>query len=125
MTTSTPPIDTWAAWEDGYATDQEAANVLARDLAEVEDQLKPLDEQRKALRLRLERIVRHAGTPLKVMGIGELVAVDASRGSAYDAKLLDSLIAELVGEGQIEIAQRIASSRKETTRAGYLLLKRA
>src|SRR5689334_19656824 len=101
MTTSTSPTDTWAAWEDGYATDQEAANVLARDMAEVEDQLKPLDEQRKALRLRLERIVRHAGAPLKVLGVGELVAVDASRSSAYDAKLLDCLIAELVSEGHL------------------------
>src|SRR4051794_29331229 len=111
MTTSTPPIDTWAAWEDGHATDQEAANVLARDLAEIEDQLKPLDEHRKALRLQLERIVRHAGAPLKVHGVGELVAVDPSRGTAYDAKLLDGLIAELV-LAHPEIAQRIASSRK-------------
>ena len=120
-----PALDAWDAWEQGYATDQEAANVLARDLAEVEDQVKPLDEQRKTLRLKLERIVRHAGTPLKVQGVGELVAVDATHGTAYDPACLDSLIAELVSAGQLEVATAISKCRKETSRAGYLLVRRA
>jgi hypothetical protein len=126
---ATPPVspaaDTWDAWEQGYATDQEAANVLARDLAEVEDQIAPLDRERKALRLQLERIVRRAGAPIKVQGIGELVTVDATHGTTYDPACLDSLIAALVGEGQLELAQRISLCRKEASRAGYLLVRRA
>src|SRR5690348_3643152 len=106
-------------WEQGDVTDQDALRALVMDLGELEDELTPLERDRKTLRSRIERIVLHAGGKAQVAGFGQLVVLDAVQVASYDARALDALVADLILT-QPEMAARIAGTRKEPPRAARL-----
>ncbi len=118
------PNSTIEYWEAGELTDLEALRALCSDLGEVESSIKPLTREREALREAIERIVtRLDGQRAEVGGFGSLAITASSETVSYDAKALDTLSAELLATGDVDlmrIAARIASARKVSRRSGSL-----
>jgi hypothetical protein len=117
------PIQTiWDRWQNGDATDKEAIESLAGQLAIVEDSLVPLEETKKVIRDYLSVVVeRQPESKYSLLGFGKLSIRDAVITNSYDAKALDKLIAKLVLTDPA-IAQQIAACRKEGSRAGGLYI---
>jgi hypothetical protein len=59
-----------------------------------------------------------------VNGFGRLQITGASQTVTYDRRKLDNLVARLAAEGYSDLAQEIASYRKESSRSGGLRILR-
>jgi hypothetical protein len=114
-------------WRNGDLTDAEALRHLARDLGKVEDSLAPLEAERKELRTALETITTRLGGKASVPGFGALAVTAPSESASYDTKALDTIAAELLATGDVDlmrVAARIAKARKVSQRAGSLRITR-
>lgn len=116
-------LDTLDRWQAGEITDQEAHDRLINDRAEVEEVYQRAKAALDVIRGQVERVVRRMGG--KATGAGYTSRmVEASQTVSYDARALDSLVAELSAAGDVYTAGRIAQARKEKTRDGYLRIER-
>jgi hypothetical protein len=118
--------DILAAYADGDATDLEALRALSMQLGEVESDLEPLEAERKALRAQIEPIVLRLGGKASAAGFAHTITAPALTVN-YDARLLDTIMAELMATGDVElmsIGARLAQARKTATRAGSLRISK-
>ena len=115
--------DLFAQWEAGQITDTEAFRALVGDLEEIEGVYKRATEARQRNRERLERIVTHAGGRISAGGHEAIVTAPAKVVS-YDAKAVDSIMAEALAAGDIHTANRLAQARRESERSGYIKIGR-
>ena len=112
-------------WNHGEMSAEEALLKLCQQINRVQDSLGPLEEQQKYIRLEMSLLVEKAfNGRARVDGFGELRITEPVLTVSYDRKELDELVMQLVGEGQPELARRIQSCRRESSRAGSLRIDR-
>ena len=106
--------------------DDNAAQIaqLWGEIAEIDSEIAPLTSRRDAIREEIKELVTALGGSVSVPGFGTALMTKGGKSASYDAQTLDALTSELVRNGEIQTAQRIADARKETTRAGYIMLKK-
>lgn len=108
------------AYDAGELTPYQAARALAMELGEVESTLAPLNDERARIRVALERVMRKHGEPIDLAGFGRMEIVPDSTSARYDRATVEAVIAELANAGMFELAQRLATGRRESARAGGL-----
>jgi hypothetical protein len=116
--------NTYRRWQDGELTDNEALELLCRQLTSLQDRLEPLQFVEKQLRAWISEVVDREGGRAEVNGFGRLQITGASQTVTYDRRKLDNLVARLAAEGYSDLAQEIASYRKESSRSGGLRILR-
>lgn len=116
--------NTYQRWQDGDLTDNEALELLCRQLVSLQDRLEPLQFVEKQLRAWISEVVNREGGRAEVNGFGRLQITGASQTVTYDRRKLDGLVARLAAEGNSELAHEIASYRKESARSGGLRIVR-
>lgn len=116
--------NTYQRWQDGDLSDAEALELLCRQLTSLQDRLEPLQFVEKQLRAWISEVVDREGGRAEVAGFGRLQITGATTAASYDRRKLDSLVTRLAAEGQSELAQEIASFRKESSRSGGLRIVR-
>jgi len=116
--------DTITAWEQGNLADDTAAHALALNLAEIEDEIKPLEAQKEQIRNVLSRVVGRLGDKYMVEGFGELVNTAPAIVETYDKDQINALIVEMSAAGAAEWAQKLARCKKQTSRSGTLRITR-
>jgi hypothetical protein len=116
--------NTYQRWQDGELTDNEALELLCRQLTSLQDRLEPLQFVEKQLRAWISEVVDREGGRAEVDGFGRLQITGASQTVTYDRRKLDNLVARLAAEGYSDLAQEIASYRKESSRSGGLRILR-
>ena len=104
-------------------TAQKIANLWG-EIAELDSELAPLTSRRDAIRDEIKELVVLVGGSVSVPGFGTALITKPGKSASYDAQTLDALTSELVRNGEIQTAQRIADARKESQRAGYIMLKK-
>jgi hypothetical protein len=109
-------------WRDGLLSDQQALCARCSDLGEVESEIKPLSDERTAIRADISAIVAYMGGKATVPGFGWLVMRAPSMSRPYDEGALDEVVQSLRETGYSEIANEIANCRKTQTRAGGLAI---
>jgi hypothetical protein len=116
--------NTYQRWQDGELTDQEALELLCRQLTSLQDRLEPLQFVEKQLRAWISEVVDREGGKAEVNGFGRLQITGAGLTATYDRRGLDNLVARLAAEGQADLAREIAACRKESQRSGGLRIIR-
>ena len=116
--------NTYQRWQDGDLSDNEALELLCRQLTSLQDRVEPLQFVEKQLRAWISEVVDREGGRAEVSGFGRLQITGPTTTATYDRRRLDSLVARLAAEGQSELAQEIASYRKENSRTGGLRIIR-
>lgn len=116
--------NTYQRWQDGDLSDQEALELLCRQLTGLQDRLEPLQFVEKQLRAWISEVVDREGGKAEVNGFGRLQITGAGMTATYDRRRLDNLVARLAAQGQSELAQEIAACRKESQRSGGLRIIR-
>ncbi len=112
-------------WQDGEMSSEVALEMLCHSLDAVQNELAPLQGLEKQTRDQLSQIVeRGFEGKAQVQGFGSLKITEPVQLISYDRKELDELVIELVGQGQSELAQRIQSFRRESSRIGSLRIDR-
>ena len=109
-------------WRDGFLSDQQALRARCSDLGEVESEIKPLNDERTAIRADISAIVEYMGGKATVPGFGALVIRAPSVSRPYNEGALDELVRSLRETGYGEIADEIADCRKTQARAGGLAI---
>ncbi len=103
---------------------EQQLHMLCQELGEVEDQIKPLEEERRRLRAELSLLVEELGGEVTVEGFGRLEVCNASFVVNYDRKQVEALILKLVDTGQYHLADALRSCKKESARPGALRILR-
>src|SRR5437667_149050 len=104
-------IDFFQEWDAGNVTDTEAYNALVNDRAEIEEVYQRAKAALDANRAQIERIVSHAGG--KMTGAGyEATMVQGGEVTSYNTKALDALMAQLLTDGDIDTAHKLAQARR-------------
>jgi hypothetical protein len=112
----------YADWQEGDITDQQALEILVKQLAAVEDSLVPLEETKKVLRSHISEVVEHQGGNVELPGYGKFAIRNATITKSYDSKELDALVMDLVKQGLGDVAQAVANCKKESARTGGLVI---
>ncbi len=99
-------------------------HMLCQELGEVEDQLRPLEEERRRLRAELSLLVEELGGKAKVEGFGRLEVCNASFVVSYDRKKVEAIILKLIDLGQYHLADALRACKKESARPGVLRILR-
>ena len=112
--------------DDKKLFDDNAAKIaqLWGEIAEIDSELAPLTSRRDMVRDQIRELVTVLGGSVSVPGFGTALITKSTKSASYDAQTLDALTSELVRNGEIQTAQRIADARKESQRAGYIMLKK-
>jgi len=118
------PDAAFAAWEDGDLAPEKALRDICEGIALCEESLRPLEAMVKACRSLAERIVLETGEHYDLPGFGKVSFAPASRRLVYDQKQVREFQQHLSQLGYDELAGRLARCQVETTRDGYLLIKR-
>ena len=71
-------------WRDGLMSNQQALRARCSDLGEVESEIKPLSDERTAIRADIRAIVEYMGGKATVPGFGALVIRAPSVSRPYD-----------------------------------------
>lgn len=116
---------TFEKWEAGELSAEDALEQLSASLDSLEDRLEPLSHMKEELRNQIGLVVNHLGGKAEIRGWGRFEITAPARTTSYDARQLDALVAQLVEEGNVEMAQQITQCRKEGSRAGGLRITRA
>ena len=114
--------DPLTAYTDGELSPLQTARAILSELREIDSELAPHLERKEELRAVLTVLVMAHGTQESDAGTARWIA--PTTGSAYDAKRLDTLMADLLVRGYVEVAQEIAACKKPTSRAGYVKIER-
>lgn len=96
---------------------------LVRDLQTIERQMQALEARKAQLRLELENRTRELGGVANLEGVAELRIMPAAQLTRYDTKALNTLIADMVATGDIDLmewARRIGAARQTSERASGL-----
>lgn len=102
-----------ATYEDGELTPHQALRTLLSDLAETQDELKALERERDAIRAQIQQIVERNGA-FHIEGLGKASVIPGGTRESYNPKEMATVVARLVKEGQLEIAERIMKCQKYT-----------
>lgn len=97
---------------------------LCDRLAQVEQDLAPLQAEREYLRAQLQTRVEQTGGRATVEGFGRLEVSRASLTVTYDRKKVEELILHLIDHGEHLIAQAIRDCKKESIRPPVLRILR-
>ncbi len=97
---------------------------LCQELGEVEDQLRPLEEERRRIRAELSLVVEELGGTVTVEGFGRLEVSNASFVVSYDRKQVEALILKLVDTGQYHLADALRRCKQESARPAALRILR-
>ena len=101
------------------ASDNDVRDMLA-SYFELDDEIKALEEDAGILRKKLYAATIDFGGAYKIDHLASLKIVPASVSHSYDTAGIDALVADLLRDGEIHTAQRLATLRKETKRAESL-----
>ena len=106
---------------DGYASPEQAMAALLNDLGEVEDEIKPLETQKSAIRDAIAMIVAREGA----MTVGDRRAAITAPSAviSYDRAAVDDLALRLAATHP-DIATELAQCRKTSERAGSLRVEK-
>ena len=97
---------------------------LWSEIAEIDSEIAPLTSRRDAIREDIKELVIAMGGTISIPGLGTALMTKSGKSASYDAQIVDAIVSELVRNGEIHTAQKLADARKETTRAGYVMLKK-
>ncbi len=113
-------LDRYAAGELAL---EQALEIIAAELALLEQQLSPIATLREQARTVLAQLMHSAGVVKAATSHAMLTLVPDTTTESFDAAKLNSLIADLVGRGLADVAAQIVATKKKGTRKGYLLVK--
>ena len=99
------------------------AHELFAELAEVENELKTLEDRKLAIRTSLHELVTANGGKLTLEGVAVASISKPSTRVSYDAKAVDTIMAKALADGDIHTANALASARTESTTKGHLIVK--
>jgi len=99
------------------------AHALFAELAEVENELKTLEDRKLAIRTSLHELVTANGGKLTLEGVAVASISKPSTRVSYDAKAVDTIMAKALADGDIHTANALASARTESTTKGHLIVK--
>ncbi len=103
---------------------EQRIHVLCQELGEIEDQLRPLEEERRRIRSELSLLVAELGGKVKVDGFGYLEVSTASFAVSYDRKQVEALILTLIDLGHYHLADALRACKQESARPGVLRILR-
>lgn len=118
------PKSIYQRWLNHELGDEAALESLCRTLTGLLDSLEPLSEMEKQARAQISEVVMHLGGKARVEGFGELQITSPVLLTNYNREKLDALVAELIEEGQTDLAERIKACRSEHARIGSLRINR-
>jgi hypothetical protein len=126
--------------DDKQLFDDNAAQIaqLWGEIAEIDSEIAPLTSRRDAIREQIKELVTALGGSVSVPGFGTALMTKSSKSASYDTQTIDGIIQTIIQmvlqaqqNGEIgtahelnRIVQSIADARKESTRAGYIMLKK-
>jgi hypothetical protein len=112
--------------DDKKLFDDNAAQIaqLWGEIAEIDSEIAPLTFRRDVIREQIKELVTALGGSVSVPGFGTALMTKSAKSASYDAQAVDAIVSQLVRDGEIQTAQRIADARKESQRAGYIMLKK-
>jgi len=102
---------------------EQTLEIIAAELAQVEQQLAPIATLREQARTVLAQLMHAAGVVKAATTYAQLTLVPDTATESFDAARLNSLIGDLVGRGEVAVAAEIVATKKKGTRTGYLLVK--
>lgn len=97
---------------------------LMAEWAEVENEIKTLQERMDIVKDEVRKIVEASPDKLIETDHGVLMMTKASKTVKYDAKQIDSLIAELIKNGEVHTANLLSNIREESVRKSYLMYRK-
>lgn len=113
-------------YTEGHLSPIHALRALCSDLAEVESDIWPLEQQRDRLREQIGLIVAQMdGERADVPGFGTVRITQASVVERWDGKALATLMERLLADGQSDLAAAILRCKEKSFRAGGLRVERA
>jgi hypothetical protein len=105
---------------------EEVLRGLLDELGELESEIKALEYRKEEIRNQVFKIVDELPTKsVEVLGLGTALITKPSVTVKYDSDKLDSLVAELIRNGEIHTAQKISDVREEKPRKGSLMIRKA
>jgi outer membrane murein-binding lipoprotein Lpp len=112
--------------DDKQLFDDNAAQIaqLWGEIAEIDSEIAPLTSRRDAIREQIKELVTALGGSVSVPGFGTALITKSTKSASYDAQTVDAIVSQLVRDGEIQTAQKLADARKESQRAGYIMLKK-
>lgn len=112
--------------DDKQLLDDNAAQIaqLWGEIAEIDSEIAPLTSRRDAIREEIKELVTALGGSVSVPGFGTALMTKSAKTASYDAQTVDAIVSQLVRDGEIHTAQKLADARKESQRAGYIMLKK-
>jgi hypothetical protein len=112
---------------DQYAakqlTAEQALELMAQQLASIEEQLAPIAALRDQARASMADLMVDAGLTKAATAHALLTLIPDTTTESFDAARLNSLIGDLVGRGHAAIAAEIVATKKKGARKGYLMVK--
>lgn len=111
--------DTIRQWEAGELTDVQALHALASDLGEIDSELAPLEQAKKAARNAIEAIVMRLGGKAAAAGY-EMQVTQGSTRVSFDTRKCEALLAKLIANGLLDAAEDLAAARVESHVSGSL-----
>lgn len=99
--------------------------VLLNNMLEIENEIKALEADKDDIKKVVFNIVNETETKnIEVFGTGTVLITKDTKTVSYDAKGLDSLVTQLLRDGEVRTAQAISDLRKESERKGHLMFRR-
>lgn len=105
-------------------SDESLLHALISSYYELESEIKPLEDSQAAIRQQIQQEVERIGGRVTIKGLASVMISAPSSTVSFNAKELDTLIAELITDGEVHTAHRIAALRTVSTRAGSLRITR-
>jgi len=99
------------------------AYALFAELAEVENELKTLEDRKLAIRTSLHELVTANGGKLTLEGVGSAQITATGTRASYDTKAVDALMAAAAAAGDMHTANTLGNARKVSPTGGTLLVK--
>ncbi len=95
---------------------EQRLHALCQELGEVEDQIRPLEEERRRIQAELSLLVEEFGGKVTVEGFGRLEVSNASFVVSYDRKGVEALILTLIDLGHYHLADALRACKREPPR---------
>lgn len=106
-------------------TDFGLLEAMLGNLLEIENEIEALEHSKRELKAGIQKLVEALPDQrCEVPGIGTVTMTKPSTTVSYESKSLDSLVTELLRNGELRTAQAIADCRKESQRASTLMFRK-
>lgn len=112
-----------AGYDDHTLTAQQALELMAEQLALLEDLLSQRLALRDQARAIMTALMRDASLSKAETTHALLTLVPDTATESYDAAKLNRLVSDLVGRGLAAVAAEIVATKRKGTRKGYLMVK--